>query len=91
MDYLGTLGFPFVDVRPQPNQDVENKTVGITFFVGEGPKVFVERIDIEGNVRTLDRVIRREVQLAEGDAFNSSKIRRSSRRIRNLGFFNPWT
>ena len=87
VDYLGTLGFPFVDVRPQPNQDVENKTVGITFFIGEGPRVFVERIDIEGNVRTLDRVIRREIQLAEGDAFNTSKIRRSSRRIRNLGFF----
>ncbi|UUX50366.1 outer membrane protein assembly factor BamA [Nisaea acidiphila] len=86
-DYLGTLGFAFVDVRPQPNQDREGRTVGITYFVGEGPKVFVERIDIEGNVRTLDRVIRREFQLAEGDAFNTSKMRRSNRRIRNLGFF----
>lgn len=87
VDYLGTLGFAFVDIRPQPHQDVEGKTVGITFFVGEGPKVFVERIDIEGNVRTLDRVIRREFQLAEGDAFNTSKMRRSTRRVRNLGFF----
>ncbi|MEQ8333054.1 outer membrane protein assembly factor BamA [Nisaea sp.] len=87
VDYLGTLGFAFVDIRPQPHQDREGKTVGITFFVGEGPKVFVERIDIEGNVRTLDRVIRREFQLVEGDAFNTTKMRRSSRRVRNLGFF----
>lgn len=87
VDYLGTLGFAFVDIRPQPHQDVEGRTIGITFFVGEGPKVFVERIDIEGNVRTLDRVIRREFQLAEGDAFNTSKMRRSNRRVRNLGFF----
>ncbi|MBO6559219.1 MAG: outer membrane protein assembly factor BamA [Nisaea sp.] len=86
-DYLGTLGFAFVDVRPQPTQNREERTVGITYFVGEGPKVFVERINIEGNVRTLDRVIRREFQLAEGDAFNTSKMRRSNRRIRNLGFF----
>lgn len=87
VDYLGTFGYAFVDIRPQPSQDRDSQTVGITYFVGEGPKVFVERIDIEGNVRTLDRVIRREFQLAEGDAFNTSKMRRSSRRVRNLGFF----
>lgn len=87
VDYLGTLGYAFADIKPQVKQDREARTVSITLGIGEGPKVFVERIDIEGNVRTLDKVIRREFSLVEGDAFNSTKMRRSLRRIRNLGFF----
>ena len=86
-DQLGTLGYAFVDVRPVPNQNREARTIGITFAVSEGPRVFVERINVTGNVRTLDRVVRREFELVEGDAFNTSKLRRSRRRIRNLGFF----
>ncbi|SDG39015.1 Beta-barrel assembly machine subunit BamA [Thalassobaculum litoreum DSM 18839] len=86
-DYLGTLGYAFVDVRPRVNRDPENRTVSITYQVGEASKVFVERININGNVRTLDRVIRREMSLVEGDAFNTAKLRRSERRVRNLGFF----
>jgi len=61
--------------------------IDLTFQVAEGARVYVERIDIEGNVRTLDKVVRREFQLVEGDAFNTSKLRRSRRRIGNLGFF----
>jgi outer membrane protein insertion porin family len=59
----------------------------VTFEIQEGRKAFVERIDIQGNERTLDRVIRRELRLVEGDAFNAAKLRRSRQRIRNLGFF----
>ncbi len=86
-DYLGTLGYAFVSVRPRPNRDRENNVIDIQFQIGEGARVFVERVDIIGNVRTLDRVIRREMSLVEGDAFNTTQLRRSERRIRNLGFF----
>lgn len=86
-DRVGALGYAFVDVRPRVKRDKTNKIVNIVFDVQEGPKVFVERIDISGNMRTLDRVIRRELQLVEGDAFNSAKLRRSRDKIRNLGYF----
>ena len=62
-------------------------TVDVTFDIQEGPRVYVERINISGNTRTLDKVIRREFRLAEGDAFNTAKVRRSQERLRNLGFF----
>ncbi|MBK1697815.1 outer membrane protein assembly factor BamA [Rhodovibrio salinarum] len=84
---VGDLGYAFVEVRPQTDRDRDNDTIGVTYRIEEGPKVFVERIEITGNVRTLDRVIRREFQLVEGDAFNASKLRRSRERIQNLGFF----
>lgn len=86
-DVVGELGYAFVDVRPRVERDRENKVINLTYDVQEGPRVFVERIDISGNVRTLDKVIRREFRLVEGDAFNTSKIRRTRQRIQNLGFF----
>jgi outer membrane protein insertion porin family len=86
-DAVGNRGYAFVDVRPRPTLDRENHTVALTFDVNEGPRVFVERIDVVGNVRTLDKVVRREFRLVEGDAFNTSRLRRSQQRIRNLGFF----
>ncbi|MFO0997178.1 MAG: outer membrane protein assembly factor BamA [Alphaproteobacteria bacterium] len=86
-DYVGTLGYAFVDVRPQVSRDRDAKSIAVTFDVREGPKVFVERINISGNTRTMDKVIRREFQLAEGDAFNTAKMRRSQQRLKNLGFF----
>jgi len=86
-DTLGNLGYAFVDVRPQVARDRENLLISLTYDVQEGPRVFVERIDIAGNVRTLDKVIRREFRLVEGDAFNTSKLRRTRQRIQNLGFF----
>ncbi len=84
---VGELGFAFVDIRPRIKRDREARKLNITFEVKEGPRVFVERIDISGNVRTLDKVVRREFQLVEGDAFNTAKLRRSRQRIQNLDFF----
>lgn len=86
-DAVGVLGYAFVDIRPRVRRDRDKRTIDITFTIQEGPRVFVELVNISGNVRTLDEVIRREVLLVEGDAFNTSKLRRSRQRIRNLGFF----
>ncbi len=86
-DEVGTRGYAFVEVRPRVNRNREAQTVDLTYDINEGPRVFVERIDISGNVRTIDKVIRREVQLVEGDAFNAAKVRRSRQRIRDLDFF----
>lgn len=85
---VGDLGFAFVAVLPNVKRDRKKRTIDIVFLVQEGPRVFIERIDIGGNVRTLDKVIRREFQVVEGDAFNSTKLRRSRTRIQNLGFFS---
>ena len=87
-DAANLRGFPFVDVQPQVERNRETNTIAITFQVAEAPRVYVERIDINGNVRTQDRVIRREFRLAEGDAFNAAQLRRSRDRIRNLGYFS---
>ncbi|MBL4689986.1 MAG: outer membrane protein assembly factor BamA [Rhodospirillales bacterium] len=86
-DRVGELGHAFVDVRPRINRNRKNRTIDIVFEINEGPRVFVERIDIVGNVRTQDRVIRREFRLIEGDAFNSAKLRKSRQQLQNLGFF----
>jgi outer membrane protein insertion porin family len=86
-DEVGTLGYAFVDVRPKLNRNRAERKIDLTFEINEGPRVFVERIDIEGNLRTIDKVIRREFRLVEGDAFNSAKLRRSRQRIQNLDFF----
>jgi outer membrane protein insertion porin family len=85
---VGNQGFAFIDVRPIVKRDEKLRLIDITYSVQEGPKVFVERIDIRGNVRTLDSVIRREFRIVEGDAFNDAKLRRSQQRIRNLGYFS---
>ena len=84
---LGRLGYAFVDVRPEIGRDREGRRISVNYRINEGPRVYVDRIDIVGNVRTLDRVVRREMRLAEGDAFNAAKLRRSQQRIRGLGFF----
>jgi len=86
-DAVGALGYAFIDVRPRINRNRETLKIDVTFEVGEGPRVFVERIDISGNVRTLDKVIRREFRLLEGDAFNTAKLRRSRQRVQDLGYF----
>lgn len=87
-DLAAQKGFAFVQVRPQVRKDVEARTIAITFELAEGSRVFVERIDIEGNTQTLDRVIRREMTLVEGDAFDARKIRDSRNRIRALRYFS---
>ena len=86
-DEVGTQGYAFVDIRPRLERNREKKTIDIVFEVQEGPRVFVERIDITGNVRTMDEVIRREFRFVEGDAFNAAKLRRSRQRIQDLDFF----
>ena len=85
--HISGLGHPFVDVRPRIDRNREARTVNIVMEISEGPRAFVERIDITGNVRTQDRVIRRQFQLAEGDAFNAAKLKRSRQRIQNLDYF----
>jgi outer membrane protein insertion porin family len=84
---LGNRGYAFVDIQPRVKRNADTKTIDVTFDVKEGPRVYVERIDITGNVRTLDKVIRREFRLTEGDAFNTAKLQRSEQRIKNLGYF----
>lgn len=87
IDVVGSKGYAFVDIRPRIKRDRENRRIDVTYQIEEGPRVYLERIDIVGNVRTLDEVIRREFSLVEGDAFNSAKIRRSQQSIRDLTFF----
>lgn len=86
-DQAGDRQFAFADVRPEIRRNREERTLDIVYTIGEGRRVFVERIDIIGNLRTEDRVIRRELLLVEGDPFNRSRLQRSEARIRNLDFF----
>ena len=90
-DAIQTRGYAFVDVKPQIARDKAKKTVDLVFEVAEGPRVYIERIDIVGNTRTKDKVIRREFRLAEGDAFNAATVRRSRQRLQDLGYFNGVT
>ena len=83
----GQAGYAFVEIRPRVTKNAANRTVDINFELVEGQRVFVERIDITGNTRTLDRVIRRQFRIVEGDAFNSREIRDAEDRINGLGFF----
>ena len=86
-DALGDRQYAFVDINPKMNRNLAEDTIDVTFNIGESPRVFIERIDIHGNVRTVDKVIRREMLLVEGDPFNRSKLARSEQRLRDLGFF----
>jgi outer membrane protein insertion porin family len=81
-------GYAFVQVRPRIARNKDKHTVDLVFDVSEGPRVYVERIDIEGNTRTKDKVIRRELKFAEGDAFNAGNVRLSRTRLQDLGYFN---
>jgi outer membrane protein insertion porin family len=84
---LGNRGYAFVDIQPKLERDRTRKIVNLTYVIKPGPRVYVERINITGNVRTLDEVVRREFRLSEGDPYNSAKLQRSEQRINNLGFF----
>jgi len=84
---VGDRGYAFIDVRPLITRNKDARTIDLTYDIAEGPRVYVERIDVNGNVRTLDTVIRREFALAEGDAFNTSKVKKSEQNLKNLGFF----
>jgi len=81
-------GYPFAEVRPRIDRDIANHTFNITYLVDEGPRVYVERINITGNTKTRDFVIRREFDFAEGDPFNRSLVTRGRESIQALGFFS---
>jgi outer membrane protein insertion porin family len=83
----GLFGYAFAEVDPQIKRSAEDKTMSVTFKLAEAPRVYVERIDINGNTVTRDKVVRREFRLAEGDPFNSVRVKRSRDRIQSLGFF----
>jgi outer membrane protein insertion porin family len=82
-----TQGFPFADVRPRISRDAANRTFAVTYLVDEGPRVYIERIEITGNTKTRDFVIRRELGFAEGDPFNRSMVIRAKNAVEALGFF----
>ncbi len=86
-DYVHNRGYAFVEVRPRIKRNADIHTIDLLFDVGEGPRVYIERIDITGNTRTKDKVIRREFRLAEGDAFNAELIRKTRQRLMDLGYF----
>ncbi len=87
IDYLGKHGFAFLNVKPDFRRNETERTVDVVFNVQPGPRVYVNRINIEGNTRTRDNVIRREMRLAEGDPYSSDKIKRSKDRLTYLGYF----
>ena len=80
-------GLDFLRVEPRVTRNDADQTLDITFVLSEGPRIFVERIDIRGNATTLDQVIRRQFRTVEGDPFNPREIREAAERIRALGFF----
>jgi outer membrane protein insertion porin family len=80
-------GYAFAQIRPRATRDYENRTISLTYFIEEGPRVYVERINIRGNDRTREYVIRREFDIAEGDAFNRVLLDKAERRLKDLQFF----
>ncbi len=84
---LGTFGYAFADVRPEYARNKDELTMSLTFAIAEAPRVYVEKIDVNGNTLTQDKIVRREFRLAEGDAFNSLQVKRSTARINSLGYF----
>ena len=83
----GLFGYAFAEVNPKFERDKETRTMTLTFNIADAPRVYVERIDINGNTVTQDKVVRREFRLAEGDAFNTFQVKRSADRIQSLGYF----
>jgi outer membrane protein insertion porin family len=80
-------GYAFAVVHPRGDRNFDNHTVSVVFAVDEGPRVYIERINIRGNTRTRDYVIRREFDISEGDAYNRALVDRAERRLKNLDFF----
>jgi outer membrane protein insertion porin family len=84
---VARMGYPFASVRPRGERNPAARTVDVTFVVEEGSRVYIERINIIGNTRTRDYVIRREFDIVEGDPYNRALVDRAERRIKNLGYF----
>lgn len=88
---LGDMQYAFIEIDPKIERNTADGSINIDFSLGESPRVFVERIDIHGNLRTIDKVIRRELMLVEGDPFSKSKLARSEQNLRNLNYFEKVT
>ena len=84
-------GYAFGQVRPRFERDQATHTMNIVYVIDEGPRIYIERINITGNFRTQDDVIRRQFRLAEGDAYNRLLVEAARKRLRSLGFLSPWT
>ena len=84
---LAGAGYAFAQVRPRFDRNPETLTIGVTYIVDEGTRTYIERIEVRGNSRTRDYVIRREFDIAEGDAFNRVLVDRAERRLNSLGYF----
>jgi outer membrane protein insertion porin family len=80
-------GYPFASVRPRGDRNPQTRTINVAFVVDEGTRAYIERINIRGNIRTRDYVIRREFDIAEGDPYNRALVDRAERRLKNLNFF----
>ncbi|OJW73750.1 MAG: outer membrane protein assembly factor BamA [Sphingomonadales bacterium 63-6] len=87
MPTAGIYGYAFADVRPEFSRNRDDLTMNVKFVLNEAPRVYVEAININGNTLTQDKVVRREFRVAEGDAFNSLAVKRSTARINSLGYF----
>lgn len=83
----GGRGYAFADIQPRIEKDRQNNTVSITFEIQEGRRVYVERINMVGNTRTRDHVLRREIRVHEGDAYNTSLLKKAKKNLENLGYF----
>jgi outer membrane protein insertion porin family len=86
-EIYGNDGYAIVNVTPETTIDAEGQKVDVTYQVTRGPEVYIDRIEISGNTKTRDKVIRRELELIEQKRFSGSKLRRSQERLRRLGFF----
>ena len=80
-------GYPFANVRPRGDRNAQTRMISVVYAVDEGTRAYIERINIRGNIRTRDYVIRRELDISEGDPYNRALIDRAERRIKNLNFF----
>ncbi|MBF0098177.1 MAG: outer membrane protein assembly factor BamA [Magnetococcales bacterium] len=87
MDLIGDFGYAFLDIRPDKMVNDEDGVVALTYMVSKGKRVYVNRVEVSGNVRTQDNVIRREVSVVEGDRFSASKLRKAKNKLQGLNYF----
>ncbi|MBO6917598.1 MAG: outer membrane protein assembly factor BamA [Rhizobiaceae bacterium] len=87
-DEVANQGYPFAQITPRGDRDFSGRTISVDYLVDEGPRAYVERIEIIGNTRTRDYVIRREFDISEGDPFNQVLLRQATKRLNALGYFS---
>jgi len=86
-EILSQNSYAFTNIEPIIKKDHQNHTINLQFLINETPRIYIDQINITGNTRTIDEVIRRELRIKEGDPYNTIKINRSKQRLENLGFF----